>query len=187
MSRDKLWVWVPYSTERGRAFVTELRGLGKDGARRLLKGERFSRPPHLVATQFEPGRFVDNLGAYLEVHLVSPVLAEVLKRFAGEHVQLLPVSIKGRPELKYFADNVLESLALLDPERSKFTKFPGTDVIERVSRLALRPLPDGAPPIFHLAEHPVLILVNDQLRRTLQAASRYPGVLTPAETWRDEY
>jgi hypothetical protein len=187
MTGGSLWVWVPCSTERGRAFVTELRGLGKDGGRRLLKGERFARVPHLVATQFKPGRFVDNLGACIEMHLVSPALADVLTGFADKHMQLLPVSIKGRPDLKYFAVNVLESLALLDCKRSKLSRFAGADAIERVSRLALRSLPVGAPPIFHLAEHPVLILVNDEVRRALEAASRHPGALTRSDKWRDEY
>jgi Immunity protein family (Imm11) len=187
MRTRPLWVWVPYSTERGRAFVTELAGLGDTGIGRLLKGEPFARVPRLVASQFETGRFVDNLGAYIGVHLVSPVLADVLKGLAQDHVQLLPVSIKGRPELKYFAVNVLDSVPLLDRDRSKFRTFTGSDAIARVSRLALRPLPPEAPPIFHLAEHPVLVLVNDELRRALEAASRYPGVLTPASKWRDEY
>jgi hypothetical protein len=187
MTTGKTWVWRPYSRQRGHAFVTELRGLGNDGARRLLKGERFASAPRLVATGVEPGRFVDNLGAYIGVHLLTLVLADVLRGFEHAELQLLPVTIKSEPELSYFALNVLGSVALLDREHSRFSTFAGTDRIERVTRLKLRPLPASAPPIFHLAEHPVLILVNDEVCRALQAASRNPGVLTPAEKWRNEY
>jgi hypothetical protein len=183
---SRLWVWTPSSTVRGRAFITELRGLGRDGDRKLIVGERFSRVPRLVAFADTRGRFVDNVGAYIGVHIVTPALADVLTSCAA-NVQLLPVSIAGQPKLRYFAVNVLASVALLDRKRSTLTVFPGTKVISHVSRLALKPVSADLPPIFHLTENPVLILVTDELRRALQAASRFPGTLEPAAAWRSYF
>jgi hypothetical protein len=82
---------------------------------------------------------------------------------------------------------VLDSVPALDLERSKFTRLPGASGIDRILSFALRTIPDDAPPIFHVAEDTTLILVNDDLRRRLVVASKYPGVLPPAEKYRNEF
>ncbi|MBL0220290.1 MAG: hypothetical protein IPQ07_41275 [Myxococcales bacterium] len=181
----KFWVWSAYATQAGTAFVTEIGGLRDADTRRLLGGEKLARIPRLVVQRFEPGRFTDALGAYIGLLLLAPVLVEVLQA-AGARLQLVPIGVAAQPELAYAIANVLEHVPALDLERSKLTRFAGTDVIDRVSHLALRPIAADAPPIFHAAEHPLLVVVNDELRQRLQAASPHPGVLTPVEEWRND-
>lgn len=160
--------------------MTEFAGLSSAASSKLLVGEKLARSPRLVVKEVTRGRFADNLGAYIGVHFVSPVIADVLRGSAEANVQLVPVSVRGKPALRYFAVNVLDSVALLDRAASKVTTFVGTDVIDTVTRLSLVKAPPRLPPIFHLAEIPVVILVSDALRRALQAASPHPGVLTPS-------
>lgn len=181
----QFWVWSPYAGEPGTAFVTEIGGLHDADTRRLLGGEELPRVPRLAVRRCEPGQFTDALGAYIGLLLLAPVLVEVL-RAAGARLQLVPIGVAGQPELEYAIANVLDRVPALDLERSKLTTFAGTDVIDRVSHLALRSIAADAPPIFHAAEHPLLVLVNDELRQRLQAASPHPGVLTPVEEWRND-
>lgn len=181
------WIWQPHSTERGKAFVTEMSGLDSEQQLHMLRGERLSPVPKAVIKEVTPGRFSDHLGNYVGILLVSPVLRRVLEESSGAHLQFVPVSVRGKPELKYFGVNVLDSVPALDLERSKITRLPGASGIDRILRFALRPIPDDAPPIFHVAEDPTMILVDDELRRRLAAASTHPGMLTPAQKYRNEF
>jgi hypothetical protein len=97
------------------------------------------------------------------------------------------VSVRGKPELKYFGVNVLDVVPALDLERSEYQKLPGSNAIDRILRFILRRIPDDAPPIFHVAERPSMVMVNDDLRRRLAAASKHPGVLTPAEKYTNKH
>lgn len=183
----KYWVWYPQGSERGKAFVTEMGGLSSEQHLRLLRGESLSPIPKVVIKGVTPGRFLDHLGNYLGILLVSPVLRRVLEESSGVHLQFIPVSIRGKPELKYFGVNVLDSVPALDLDRSKVTRLPGASGIDRILSFALRTIPDDAPPIFHVAEDTTLILVNDELCRRLAATSASPGVLTPAEKYKNEF
>lgn len=182
--KQQYWVWSAYSTEPGMTFVTEIAGLDNANARRLLNGEALDPAPRLTVERYDPGKFTDALGGYIGLLVLAPPLVEVVQA-TGARVQLLPLKVARRPDLQYAIANVLERVPALDLARSKLTTFAGTDVIDRVTQLALKPIADDAPAIFHAAEHPVLILVNDELRQRLQAASSNPGVLTPVEEWRN--
>jgi hypothetical protein len=102
------------------------------------------------------------------------VLAKVLKDIADQRVQLLPLSIQGNSKLKYFAVNVLDSVELMDRDRSKFSVFEGTNAISQIKSLVLRKA-KNLPPIFHLAENPPLIIIDDELKKALEKASDSPG------------
>ncbi|MDF0677316.1 MAG: hypothetical protein P0120_23715 [Nitrospira sp.] len=183
----KYWVWYPQGPERGKAFVTEMGGFSSEQHLRMLRGESLSPIPKVMIKDVTPGRFLDHLGNYLGILLVSPVLRRVLEESSGAHLQFIPVGVHGKSDLKYFGVNVLDSVPALDLKRSKVTRLPGASGIDRILSFAVRPIPEGAPPIFHVAEDTTLIVVNDELRLRLIAASKHPGVLTPAEKYRNEF
>ena len=187
MNASGYWVWSAYSTEPDLAFVTQWSGLSDANAQRMLRGEKLARVPKIVVERCKHGRFVDQLGGQQGLLLVSPVLAKVLEGTVGASVQFVPVRVQSKPKLNYVAVNVLDSIPLFDRQRSTFETFEGTQVISKVSKLVLKQPPSNAPPLFHLSEEPTLILVNTRLRQDLQAASNYPGVLTPVEKYRNEY
>ena len=184
---DSHWIWEPYSTERGMAFATEIAGLDGEVQRRVLRGEPLDRIRKLTVTETTAGRFYDVLGPPVGVLFVSPALRQVLEESPGGHFQFVPPDVRGQPELRYFLVNVLDTVPAIDLERSKVEVFPGTDAIRRIQLLRLRPIPPDAPPIFHAAEDPTMILVSDDLQRRLARASRHPGVLKPADKYRNEY
>lgn len=183
--KRQFWVWSAYTGEPGTAFVTEIGGLEDDDTRRLLNGEALDPVPDLSVRQADPGRFTDVLGNYVGVLVLAPPLAEVLQA-ARARVQMVPLAVRRRPALRYAIANVLDRAPVLDLRHSRLTMYAGTDVIDRVSQLVLAPAAERAPAIFHVAEHPVLVLVDDDLRRRLQDASATPGVLTPVEEWRND-
>jgi hypothetical protein len=63
--------------------------------------------------------------------------------------------------------------------------FPGTRDIRSIRRFVIRALPDDTPALFHAAEVPQLILVREDLRARLAAASPFPGHFIAAEKYRD--
>ena len=182
-SFSPFWVWAPYSGEPGTAFVTEIFGLDDD-AGRLLRGEAVPGMPQPFVEQCDPGTYTDMFGSYTGLLILAPALVAVLQA-AGARLQLIPLAIPGQPACDYAIVNVLDTVPALDVAASTLTMFDGTDVIDRITHLVLQPIPADAPPIFHAAEHQVLILVNDALRRALEAASDHPGVLTPVGKWRN--
>lgn len=182
-SSSPFWVWAPYSGEPGTAFVTEISGLDDDTGR-LLRGEALPEMPQPVVEQCDPGTFTDVLGTYTGLPILAPNLVAVLQA-AGARIELVPLTVPEAPGRNYAIVNVLDTVPTLDLAASTLTLFDGTDVIDRITHLVLQPIPDDAPPIFHAAEHPVLILVNDNLRCALEAASDHPGVLTPVGKWRN--
>lgn len=182
-SSSPFWIWAPYSGEPGIAFVTEISGLDDDSGR-LLRGEPLPDRLRPVVEQCDPGTFTDMLGSYTGLPILAPNLVAVLQA-AGARIALVPLTVPEEPGRDYAIVNVLDTVPTLDLAASTLTMFEGTDVIDRITHLVLQPIPADAPPIFHAAEHPVLILVNDALRRQLQAASDHPGVLTPVGKWRN--
>jgi hypothetical protein len=168
------------------AFVTELSGLSDERRRKLYFGERLNPSPRIIIEDFKPGRFYDQLGAYTGILLVSNVLREVLLATAGASLQFIPVKMRDDSGLKYFIVNVLDTVPALDLERSGYDTFPGGG-IESIHKLVLRRIPSNAPPIFHAAEHTTLILVNDELRRRLEKASKHPGVFIPTSKYSDGF
>jgi hypothetical protein len=72
------WIWEPYSTERGMAFVTGMDGLDGDIQRRVLRGEALERSPELTVTEMTKGRLYDVLGVPTGILFVAPVLKGVL-------------------------------------------------------------------------------------------------------------
>jgi hypothetical protein len=181
------WVWESYPPVRGSGGATDIAGLDAAVHTKLVQGARLTRIPHLVVRETASGRFRDELGSYAGVHLVSPTIRAVLEDTPNAHLQLIPISLMGRRDLKYFAVNILDSYSALDLERSRYDLHEGTELISRIRKFAQRKIPDDAPPIFHVAEHPVLVLVNADVHDRLLAASKHPGVLTPAEAYRNVY
>jgi hypothetical protein len=185
--KHNFWVWSPYSTMPGVAFVTKLSGLSNEQSQKLYRGEFITPVPHILIEDYIKGRFYDQLGAYIGVILVSPVLRKVLDVTVGTKLQFIPVDIRGKSDLEYFAVNVLDTVPALDMELSKFDTFSESGGIRRIEKLVLRPIPANSAPIFHAAEDISLILVSDELRGRLVAASKHPGVLTPVEQYRNEF
>ena len=190
--KSPYWVWSPYCGERGKAFVNCSVGMNAANGRRLLLGEKLPRAPRVLA-MYTGKLLTDALGAYTGWLILAPNLVRVLQA-AGARLQLLPLGVARmlhfeppmcaeEIEMKYVIANVLDTIPALDLERSKTTMYEGTDAIAHITRLKLRPIPADAPPIFHVAEYPVLVLVRDDLRQQLQAASPHPGVFTAAEKY----
>ena len=181
------WVWRSYSTERGKAFVTEMSGFGSEQQLRMLRGERLPSIPKIVITGVTSGRFPDHLGNYVGILLISSTLRRVLEESVGANLAIRPGEGARQTRVAVFRVNVLDAVPALDVERSKVTRLPGASGIDRILRFVPRSIPDDAPPIFHVAEDPTLILVNDELRRQLEAATTYPGMFVPAADYRNEF
>jgi hypothetical protein len=187
-TKTNYWIWEPYSTVRGMAFVTELIGWDAEQDDWLFGGRRLAEIPRLSVRSMTPGRFYDLLGTYRAAALlVSPVLRRVLEETPRANLQFVPVSVRGKPELKYFLVNVIEVFPALDLDKSKYDTFPEGDAVSRIRKFVLRPMPEDAPPIFHVAEDPPLVMVKNDLRRRLAAVTKHPGVFTPAEKYRNEF
>jgi hypothetical protein len=178
------WVWEPYSTERGMAFATEISGLTDEQLPKVERGERLARVPRIVIAETTPGRFYDQLGSYTVILFVSPALRKVLEETPGTNIQFIPARVRGKGDLRYDAVNVLDKAPALDLEKSKVTRLPGSTGIDRILRFVARPIPETAPPIFHVAEEPTLVLVRDDLKSRLEAASDHAGRFTPINKYR---
>jgi hypothetical protein len=153
-----------------------------DLQRKVLRGEPLDPVPDLTVTETTPGRFYDVLGVPVGILFVSPAIRKVLEQTSGRF-QLVPTAVRGEPQLRYFMTNVLDTVPAIDLDKSKYEVFPGTSAIRRIHRLRLRPIPPDAPPTFHAAEDPTLILVSDDLKRRLSRASKHPGLLTRADKY----
>jgi hypothetical protein len=181
------WVWESYPPVRGSGGATDIAGLEPEVHAKLVKGERLAQAPKLTVRETASGRPRDELGSYIGIPLVSPAIREVLEKTPGAHLQFIPVRLTGKSDAKYFAVNVLDSYPAIDLEQSRYDRHEGTTVISRMKKLVPRDIPAGAPPIFHAAEHPVLVLVNKDVHDRLVAAVKYPGVLTPAQQYKNVY
>ena len=115
------------------------------------------------------------------------MLRDVLENTPSAHLQFLPVRLAEDHDARYFAVNVLDSHPAIDRERSRYDVHEGTDIISRFEKLVLRRIAGDAPPIFHAAEQPAYLLVNKDVHDRLVTASKTPGVLTPAEDYRNTY
>jgi hypothetical protein len=184
---DKFWIWSPYSTVQGMAFVTELSGLSDGQLRKLYRGEEVTPTPDILIENFEPGHFYDQLGAYIGILLVSPVLQAVLQAHNGARLQFIPAHIRDQVNLSYFVVNVLDTVPALDLDRSQYETFDESDIIRKINQFILRSIPNDAPSIFHVAEDRSLILVRDELYHQLTNVSKYPGILTPVEEYQNEF
>jgi hypothetical protein len=166
------------------AFATQIKQLDTEVQRKIERGARLDPVPRVVIAETTAGRFYDQLGSYTMILFVSPTLRVVIEQTSGAHVQWIPTTVRGRPELRYDAVNVLDTIPALDLDRSKVTHLPGSTAIDRILSFRLRTLAADAPPIFHVAEAPTFVLVRDDLRAELETASDHPGRLTPAEKYR---
>lgn len=178
------WVWQPYSTEPGMAFATRIEGMEADEYGKLIRGERLDPKIQLVVKELIPGRLTDQLGSAWGGIFVSPVLRAVLEAEASANIQFIPVRVTRHSAHPYFSVNVLDSLPVLDLERSKYTLYEGTNELQTLSKLVLRKLPPDAPAIFHMAEEPVIVLVSADLHRRLHEASDSPGRFVPVEKFK---
>jgi hypothetical protein len=179
-------IW-DYPTGRGKAFVTELRGLSHAADEALLHGRRIARKPVLTVMASTRGRHTDRLGIHSNyLLLVAASLREVLEDTPRAKLQFLPVKVPGA-DAKYALVNVLDTHPGIDLARSRFDVIPGTDVPGRIHSYASRPAGADAPPIFHIAEAPHLFLVSDELRRRLEAASKTAGQFTSPDRYGSDH
>jgi hypothetical protein len=178
-----LWVWEPYSTVKGQAFVTEIEGLSSAQTLKILTGERVHVKKVPVAKTAR-GRFVDQLGAFTSILIVSPALRTVIEQTPGAHVQFIPLAVAGQPQLEYAIANVLDTAPAIDLDKSKVAFVAGTGVVRKIGKLAPRPAPGAWPPLFHPQEVQQIVLVTEDLRARLLAASDQPGELARLEKYR---
>lgn len=180
------WIWDGYEAGDGYAFAESQAGLTPEQQHALLVGTPLDEPlPEVRVTALSPGRLPDAMASAFNALLVSDALRAVLAAHVPHGVQYLPASLEGKEEAgPWWAVNATVHVAAMDREGSEYETFPGTEAMRRVRRLALRPVPEDAPALFHLEEIPQLLVVSDGLRRALEAAGGAPGVFQAPEAWR---
>jgi hypothetical protein len=170
-------VWACYFPGSGFAFAEAREGLDYEQISQLLLGERLSEPlPEVTITRLSRGKMADMLGAAWPGFMISPKLRAILEECCGSDTQFIPVRIKRHPKLKYSIVNFLAQVPCLDRSRSDFETFSEPPhAIQTLRKMVLKPIPETAPAIFHIAELPQAVLVRDDLRERMQAVSSSPG------------
>jgi hypothetical protein len=179
-------VWEPLGPGSGIAYVEAQRGLTDDQVTAVFFGEPLPEPvPNVDLLSLTPGHLGNLLGSSFSAHIVSATLRDLLVRTVPGQLQLVPARLPGRRTADYAILNVLARVACLDLKHSRFQRLPGhPDRLQNISRLALRPIPKGTPPIFHIAEIPAAILVRKDLQEQIMAAGNAVGKFVPTEDYR---
>jgi hypothetical protein len=169
------WIWRPYTAGEGFAYAYEAEW-NDFPYRSVVIGEPVSEPfPEVTFGRFShEGPLPDALGGPFGCVIAAPNLRELLTRESGAPIQWIPVKLRRRSSPPYAIANVLMRLPCLDEQRSQLTRDE-EGFVDAVTRLALRPLPADAPGIFHLAEMRSVLVVQEQLRRQMEATSPSPG------------
>jgi hypothetical protein len=170
-------VWTDYLPGSGYAFAEEVEGLTAEQERRLASGVELARPlPRPVVTKLSEGALADVIGTVWMGRILSGNLRSTLEGCTSARLQFVEVAVPEYPERDYFFLNLLETVDCFDRERSDYDvdhEYP--DVIQRIRKLVLTPLPAGVPEVFNLAGLPGLILVNDAVSEELRTACPAPG------------
>ena|SRR5262245_20680607 len=170
-------LWDCYYPGSGFAFAEQQKGLSYEQQNQILFGQRLADPlPTVTITRLSRGKLPDLLGAAWTSYIVATVLRDLLEEFCAEAAQFIPVRIARRPRARYWIANILNSLPCFDPKRSEYTThlhppYP----IHTLQKLVLKPIPPDAPAVFHIEELPDVLMVRDDLRERMQAASSSPG------------
>jgi hypothetical protein len=172
------WIWRPYVAGQGFAYAYVVDGFGKGFYRFVVIGEPAPEPfPKITIGRFSEGPIPDALGGPFGCMIVRPNLRELMERECGDGIQLVPVKVRGPTKEPYVIVNVLARVSCLDEERSRLERDPDSpEMIQRVTKLALRPISEDAPEAFHLAELPSVLLVRSRLRARMEDVSRSPGL-----------
>jgi hypothetical protein len=179
-TRTDLWVWTDYGVGPEYSFARKQLGITGEQIRLARRGDPLGEPlPKPRLDLLTEGKLTDLLAANVPFVVSDPLLAAL--QVSGARLQVIPVRVIG-VKRKYHLANILEKVPCLDETRSKVTRWKELDnIIRSIRKLVLMPIPADAPPIFHIAEFPLMVLVRDDLRRSIQAACEAPGVFTPSE------
>ena len=170
---------------RGRWFLKSPVGpSGEELDPRLFtKGQRYAGGHGLRLPQRREGRALDFTLADFDMPVASARAAELLGRYCGDSVQLVPVAVEGEAE-PFAIVNVLATCRCIDEKRSDFDLWTEED--ERPDRLgqyrmfselkvdAAR-VPEGSH-LFRLEGWLIALVVSEQLQAALKAA-RLSGLL----------
>jgi hypothetical protein len=174
-------VWDAYYPGSGFASVEEMTGITDEQENEVFFGTPIPEPlPVVSITRLSEGEMPDALGTFTASRLTSMTLREPIERFCPECIQFVPVRLPGRRDPTYFLLNITSHFACFDRNRSEFKAYEDPPhAIRTVRKLVLKPIPQEAPAVFHLAEIPGVILVRDDLRTEMQAVSSSAGTFTP--------
>jgi hypothetical protein len=179
-------VWDAYDPGSGFASVEEMAGLTDEQESAVFFGRTIPEPFSVVSiSKLSAGETPDALGTFTASRLVSMRLREPIERSWPQGVQFIPARLPGRREPTYFLLNITSHVACFDRNRSQFKAYEDPPhAIRAVRKMALEPIPQDAPTVFHLAEMPAVILVRDDLRAEMRAVSSSPGTFTPIGQFR---
>jgi hypothetical protein len=180
--RATYWVWNDYGVDHDEfAFARRQTGITGEQIRQLWSGNPLPAPlPKPRLDEMTVGDLSDLLSS--NIHwVVSDELLAVLEA-TDVKLQVIPVKVVGEKR-KYQIANILERVPCLDETKSKIRRWKELDnAIRSIRKLVLKPIPADAPPVFHVAEFPLLVLVRDDLRQAMLAACKAPGRFVEAET-----
>lgn len=173
-------VWDAYYPGSGFASVEEMSGLTDEQESVIFLGRPLAQPlPGIAIKKLSKGKMPDALGTFTSSRLVSAKLRDVIEKSCPQGIQFIPATLPRQRKPLYFMANIILHVACFDRERSQYQAFADPPyAIRAVKKLILKPIPQDAPPIFHLAEIPAVILVRNDLCRAMQSASSSPGSFT---------
>jgi hypothetical protein len=180
-------LWQGYMPGSDYAFGEQVEGLSYEQDTQLLLGERLAEPlPVVRVTKLTPGKRPDTLDTASAARLVAPNVRAALEACCAETIQFLPAKVSRYPRTDYVVVNVLARADLFDRKQSEFDTLSGEpEIVSRIRRLVLKPIPEGTPGVVHVTGLPGTLLVRDDVREALEAASRSPGTFVPVEEYRE--
>ena len=180
------FIWKGYFPGSGFAFAEAQEGLSSEQSLAILVGNKVDNPPKkIVITKLSKGKLPDLLESGWSARMVSAKLKAILEKNCPDCIQYIPVKLQAYPDEKYWIANVLTAIECVDREKSKLKTFPKPPhTIKGVSKLVLKPIGDDAPPLFRIAELTPDMLVQESLRKELEAASKSAGKFIRVQDYR---
>jgi hypothetical protein len=175
------WSWSDYSTQRGLAFVLKIKELTIHSYVKLARGERIRlRSSPWTVTDLRPGKMTDVLSSYTGL-IVSDTIKAIVEAEDSGSLQFIPIAVPGHRNRRYWMLHVLGHVDAIDRGRSDIREEDGLTVVRKI---VLKSLPNDTPAIFRFEGLAPFVLVRDDLRRRLEAASTTPGVFIPIQELR---
>jgi hypothetical protein len=178
-------VWKFTGPGAGYAYAEGQRGLSVAQQNAIFFGEPLPDPlPEAEITALSEGMRGHLIGSSFSAFIVSRPARELLEGRAP--VQFIPARLPRGAAGDYAILNALASVPCFDYHGSEYERLAGDPrQILTVRRLVLRELPRDAPSLFHLAELPGALLVDEALRADLLKLDDGIGELVPVEdfTW----
>ncbi len=177
------WVWQSNAYDKTWAEVRGSSTYDLAVQEALYNGTAVGEPlPRLRIDEVTPGEHPDLL-LQPGYRIASARLCQLLLD-SGARLQLLPVVFPARlkrSRVTYHVVNLLERVDALDAAASKLTRWPDGS-IRAVKKLALRAPAAGAPRLFRVEGLPQVWILDDALRRTIEATCVGAGrFVAPAE------